>query len=373
MCVTNQKRVLEIKFTELNLVLVIVRHIMPIIPTATKNGGYHHIGQQNINQMNQSAHNSIISKPLSGDRYMKLDKLGEGTYATVYRAQHISTSSIVALKEIRLNPEEGAPSTAIREISLMKELRHPNIVELLDVMHTDKTLTLVFEHMDIDLKNFMEKKNNLLPPNLIRSFMKDLLEGLMYCHDQKVLHRDLKPQNLLLSKDSRLKLADFGLARAFGIPVHTFSNEVVTLWYRPPDVLLGSTNYTTSIDIWSAGCIFAEMFTGRPLFPGKNNDDQLFTIFKLLGLPTEATWPGVTSYQPSYSKVASLLQTYSTNNQRAIPKDIVPTAQYLNNLLPMMDTVSLDLLSQMLQPRPRNRISAQEALRHPYFTNVSRR
>jgi negative regulator of PHO system len=310
---------------------------------------------------------AVSSNPVE-ERYIKLDKLGEGTYATVYRAQHIASGSLVALKEIRLNPEEGAPSTAIREISLMKELKHPNIVDLLEVIHTDKALVLVFEHMDLDLKNFMEKKNNLLPPNMIRSFMKDLLEGLAYCHEQKVLHRDLKPQNLLLSKDARLKLADFGLARAFGIPVHTFSNEVVTLWYRPPDVLLGSTNYTTSIDMWSAGCIFAEMFIGRPLFPGKNNDDQLFIIFKLLGLPTENTWPGVSSYQPAYDKVTNTLQVYSTSCQRNIPKDVLPTPQYLYNLLPMMDPSSLDLLAQMLQPRPRNRISAREALQHSYFT-----
>jgi serine/threonine protein kinase len=226
--------------------------------------------------------------------------------------------------------------------------------------------------MEVDLKGFMEKKNNLLPPNMIRNFMRDLLEGLAYCHEQKVLHRDLKPQNLLLSRDGRLKLADFGLARAFGIPVHTFSNEVVTLWYRPPDVLLGSTNYTTSIDIWSAGCIFAEMFIGRPLFPGKNNEDQLFLIFKILGLPTEATWPGIsTSYQPAYEKVCASLQSYANSHQRVIPKDVGLNAQYLYNLLPMMDPLSLDLLAQMLQPRPRNRISAHEALQHPYFTSAS--
>jgi serine/threonine protein kinase len=153
----------------------------------------------------------------------------------------------------------GAPSTAIREISLMKELKHPNIVRLYDVVHTETKLMLVFEHMDQDLKKFMDQsgQHGALDKRIIRSFMQQLLLGIAYCHENHVLHRDLKPQNLLINKKGELKLADFGLARAFGIPVNTFSNEVVTLWYRSPDVLLGSRNYSTSIDIWSAGCILA--------------------------------------------------------------------------------------------------------------------
>ena len=202
------------------------------------------------------------------DRYTRLEKLGEGTYATVYKGQSRINNQIVALKEIHLDPEEGAPSTAIREISLMKELKHHNIVFLHDVIHTEKTLTLVFEFMDQDLKRFMDTNGGALSNPLIENFMYQMLLGVAFCHENRVLHRDLKPQNLviliykLINSRLELKLADFGLARAFGIPVNTFSNEVVTLWYRAPDVLLGSRNYTTSIDIWSCGCIMAEMFTG---------------------------------------------------------------------------------------------------------------
>src|ERR1700722_16600037 len=123
--------------------------------------------------------------------------------------------------------------------------------------------------------------------------MYQLFKGIEYCHSRLVLHRDLKPQNLLINKKGELKIADFGLARAFGAPVRTYSNEVVTLWYRAPDVLLGSTMYSTNIDIWSIGCIFAELVTGRPLFPGSDVTDQLQRIFKSLGTPNPTTWPGL--------------------------------------------------------------------------------
>ena len=169
----------------------------------------------------------------------------------------------------------------------MKELKHENIVSLHDVIHTENKLMLVFEYMDKDLKKYMDSRGDRgqLDYVTIKSFMQQLLRGIAFCHDNRVLHRDLKPQNLLINTKGQLKLADFGLARAFGIPVNTFSNEVVTLWYRAPDVLLGSRTYNTSIDIWSAGCIMAEMYTGRPLFPGTTNDDQLQKIFLKQGGP----------------------------------------------------------------------------------------
>ncbi|KAH6566766.1 hypothetical protein BASA50_000976 [Batrachochytrium salamandrivorans] len=288
------------------------------------------------------------------ERYIRLEKLGEGTYATVYKGKSRQTSETVALKEIHLDPEEGAPSTAIREISLMKELKHINIVRLYDVIHTERTLTLVFEFMDQDLKKFMDLNGGALDPLLCRNFMFQLIRGIMFCHDNRVLHRDLKPQNLLINSRMELKLADFGLARAFGIPVNTFSNEVVTLWYRAPDVLLGSRNYSTSIDIWSTGCIMAEMYTGKPLFPGKTNEDQLLKIFKLLGTPSEETWPRVSEYSE-----------FKPNFPYHPPTD-------LRLRLPMLDNVGLDLISRMLQYQPLIRISAKEALNHIYFGEITR-
>uniref|UniRef100_A0A8C0J3X3 Cyclin dependent kinase 16 n=1 Tax=Chelonoidis abingdonii TaxID=106734 RepID=A0A8C0J3X3_CHEAB len=217
------------------------------------------------------------------ETYVKLDKLGEGTYATVYKGKSKLTDNLVALKEIRLEHEEGAPCTAIREVSLLKDLKHANIVTLHDIIHTEKSLTLVFEYLDKDLKQYLDDCGNLINMHNVKLFLFQLLRGLAYCHRQKVLHRDLKPQNLLINERGELKLADFGLARAKSIPTKTYSNEVVTLWYRPPDILLGSTEYSTQIDMWGVGCIFYEMSTGRPLFPGSTVEEQLHFIFRILG------------------------------------------------------------------------------------------
>lgn len=244
----------------------------------------------------------------------------------------------------------------------MKELKHENIVSLYDVIHTENKLMLVFEYMDKDLKKYMDSYTNTstgvrgsLEPATIKSFMWQLLRGIAFCHDNRVLHRDLKPQNLLINNHGQLKLADFGLARAFGIPVNTFSNEVVTLWYRAPDVLLGSRTYNTSIDIWSAGCIMAEMFTGRPLFPGTTNEDQLLKIFRLMGTPSERSWPGISAF-PEYKPTWPV---YATQELRAI--------------LPQVDSLGLQLLGQMLQMRPEMRCSAHQALAHPWFAELNAR
>ncbi|XP_055959123.1 cyclin-dependent kinase 14 isoform X2 [Patella vulgata] len=236
------------------------------------------------------------------DSYHKLGQLGEGSYATVFKGLSSTTNQTVALKEIRLQEEEGAPFTAIREASLLKGLRHANIVTLHDIIHTKETLTFVFEYVDTDLSQYLEKHSGGLNAFNVKLFLYQLLRGLAYCHYRRILHRDLKPQNLLISERGELKLADFGLARAKSIPSRTYSHEVVTLWYRPPDVLLGSTDYSTSLDMWGVGCIFTEMISGLATFPGmKDAYDQLDKIFKVLGTPREKTWEGVSKF-PHYDK-----------------------------------------------------------------------
>jgi serine/threonine protein kinase len=266
---------------------------------------------------------------------------------------HEQTGEIVALKRIRLDSEEeGVPCTAIREVSLLKELDHPNIVKLYDVIHEEKKLTLVFEYLDMDLKKYSDDRGGNIDKETIRSFLYQLLQGVAFCHERRVLHRDLKPQNLLINKKGELKLADFGLARAFGVPVRSYSHEVVTLWYRAPDVLLGSRKYSTPIDIWSAGCIFGEMATGRPLFPGSSTLDQLIRIFKALGTPTEETWPGIVEL-PEYRKDFPMYPGIG-----------------LQKLVPGLDKNGYDLLDQMLQYDPNKRITAVKAMYHPYFDGL---
>ncbi|MED6268322.1 Cyclin-dependent kinase 16 [Characodon lateralis] len=287
------------------------------------------------------------------ETYIKLDKLGEGTYATVFKGRSKLTDNLVALKEIRLEHEEGAPCTAIREVSLLKDLKHANIVTLHDIIHTDKCLTLVFEYLEKDLKQYLDDCGSIMSIHNVKIFLFQLLRGLAYCHRRKVLHRDLKPQNLLINEKGELKLADFGLARAKSVPTKTYSNEVVTLWYRPPDVLLGSTEYSTPIDMWGVGCIFYEMITGRPLFPGSTVEDELHLIFRILGTPTEETWPGITTSEE--------FKTYNFPRYHAEP---------IVNHAPRIDSDGLDLLLKLLQFEAKNRVSAEEALRHPYFRTL---
>ncbi|KAI9926890.1 hypothetical protein ASPWEDRAFT_121206 [Aspergillus wentii DTO 134E9] len=309
------------------------------------------------------------------ENYQKIEKIGEGTYGVVYKARELThPNRIVALKKIRLEAEdEGVPSTAIREISLLKEMNDPNIVRLFNIVHADgHKLYLVFEFLDLDLKKYMEAlpvseggRGKALPDGtslsttmglgeaMVKKFMAQLVEGIRYCHSHRILHRDLKPQNLLIDREGNLKLADFGLARAFGVPLRTYTHEVVTLWYRSPEILLGGRQYSTGVDMWSAGAIFAEMCTRKPLFPGDSEIDEIFKIFRILGTPDEITWPGVTSfpdYKPSFPKWKR---------------------EDLHVLVPGLDDDGLNLLEALLEYDPATRLSAKQACMHPYFQNGS--
>lgn len=262
---------------------------------------------------------------------------------------------MVALKKIRLESEdEGVPSTAIREISLLKELNHPNIVRLQDVLMQENRLHLVFEYLSMDLKKYLDSipSGQFMDKMLVKSYLHQILQAIVYCHQRRILHRDLKPQNLLIDQKGSIKIADFGLARAFGIPVRVYTHEVVTLWYRAPEVLLGSPRYSTPVDVWSVGCIFSEMANKRPLFHGDSEIDQLFRIFRTLSTPTEDIWPGVSQmpdYKPSFpSWKQNILMTSVTQ----------------------LDTSGIDLLQKMLVYNPAERISAQAALTHCYFDDL---
>ncbi|KAF3427011.1 hypothetical protein E2986_06627 [Frieseomelitta varia] len=272
---------------------------------------------------------------------------------------------------IYIRESEGVPSTAIREISLLRELTHPNIVQLFDVVDGDNHLYLVFEFLQQDLKKLLDSVKGGLDQALVKSYLYQLLKAISFCHLHCILHRDLKPQNLLIDREGHIKLADFGLARTFGVPVRTYTHEIVTLWYRAPEILLGTKLYSNAVDVWSLGCIFAEMVmlyiqhefnnsevtflqaTRRALFPGDSEIDQLFRIFRTLGTPDENIWPGV-----------SQLRDYTSMFPRWEPRS-------LDEVVPSFDSDAKDLLLRLLTYDPNQRVAAKKALTHSYFTGVA--
>ncbi|XP_021906358.1 cell division control protein 2 homolog D [Carica papaya] len=298
------------------------------------------------------------------DAFKKLEKVGEGTYGKVYRAIEKATGKTVALKKTRLHEDdEGVPPTTLREVSILRMLsRDPHVVRLLDVKQAQNkegktVLYLVFEYMDTDLKKFIKSHchtgENILAKT-VKSLMYQLCKGVAFCHAHGVLHRDLKPHNLLMDRQTMsLKIADLGLARAFTLPIKKYTHEILTLWYRAPEVLLGATHYSTAVDVWSVGCIFAELVTTHALFPGDSELQQLLHIFRLLGTPNEKVWPGVSSLvnwheYPQWSPLS------------------------LSSAVPKLDKDGVDLLSQMLQYDPSKRISAKKAMEHPYFDELDK-
>jgi serine/threonine protein kinase len=257
------------------------------------------------------------------------------------------------MKQMKLgSQEDGVPSTAIREIAILKELAHDNIVRLIDVFCKPGDLVLVFELLDSDLKKHMKAIGGHLQPSQVRDFARQLLTGIEFCHANRIIHRDLKPQNLLIDSSSRLKIADFGLARAFSLPVPQYTHEVVTVWYRPLEILLGSKLYSVPVDLWGVGCILAEMATGAPLFAGDSEIDTAFKIFQKLGTPNESVWPGV-SELPDFKPTFPKWQPKGWANIR--------------NTLAQIGPAGVELLDQLMKYSPRARISARAALVHPYF------
>ncbi|KAH7464651.1 hypothetical protein PRIC1_005733 [Phytophthora ramorum] len=285
------------------------------------------------------------------ERYDRGDVLGEGTFGIVFAAVQKSTGRRVAIKQFKRGKfKDGVDFTALREVKLQAELKHVNVVELLDVFVANDTMNVVFELLPSNLDDVIKDKAVVLTAADIKTYMQMLLKGLAYCHAHYVLHRDLKPENLLIGPDGNVKIGDFGLARVYGSPNRNMTSMVCTIWYRPPELLFGAREYSGSVDMWGAGCIFAELMLRMPYLTGLNELDQLGKIFHALGTPTDDEWPGVSS-------LANFVEFTPS------------TAPPLASIFSAASEDALDLLAKLLKYNPAERITAADALKHPYFSN----
>ncbi|KAG9446258.1 hypothetical protein H6P81_012386 [Aristolochia fimbriata] len=292
--------------------------------------------------------------PRRADSFEKIDKIGQGTYSNVYKARDLLTGKIVALKKVRFdNLEPESVKFMAREILVLRRLDHPNVIKLegLVTSRMSCSLYLVFEYMEHDLAGLATAPGIKFTEPQVKCYMKQLFSGLEHCHDRGVLHRDIKGSNLLLDNDGILKIADFGLASFYDPNLRQpMTSRVVTLWYRPPELLLGATYYGVGVDLWSAGCILAELLAGKPVMPGRTEVEQLHKIFKLCGSPSEEYWkrsklPHATIFKPQQPYKRCIKETF---------KDFPPS--------------SLPLIETLLAIDPADRGTATEALRTEFFT-----
>ncbi|WOL02061.1 putative serine/threonine-protein kinase [Canna indica] len=292
--------------------------------------------------------------PRRADSFEKLDKIGQGTYSNVYRSRDLDNKKIVALKKVRFdNLEPESVKFMAREILILRRLDHPNIVKLegLVTSRMSCSLYLVFEYMEHDLAGLSSFPGLKFSEPQVKCYMQQLLRGLDHCHSRGILHRDIKGSNLLIDNNGTLKIADFGLASFFD-PEHRLplTSRVVTLWYRPPELLLGATNYGVAVDLWSAGCILAELYAGKPIMPGRTEVEQLHKIFKLCGSPSEDYWrksrlPHATIFKPQQPYRRCVAETF---------KDFPPS--------------TLALVEVLLSVDPADRGTAASALKNEFFT-----
>ncbi|KAF7805171.1 putative serine/threonine-protein kinase [Senna tora] len=292
--------------------------------------------------------------PRKADTFEKIDKIGQGTYSNVYKAKDMLTGKIVALKKVRFdNLEPESVKFMAREILILRRLDHPNVVKLegLVTSRMSCSLYLVFNYMEHDLAGLAASPGIKFSEPQVKCYMQQLLSGLEHCHNRRVLHRDIKGSNLLIDNEGILKIADFGLASFFDPNrKHPMTNRVVTLWYRPPELLLGATEYGVGVDLWSAGCILGELLAGKPIMPGRTEVEQLHKIYKLCGSPSDEYWkksklPNATLFKPREPYKRCIRETF---------KDFPPSA--------------LILIDTLLATDPTERKTASDALKSEFFT-----
>ncbi|XP_064457271.1 cyclin-dependent kinase 9-like isoform X2 [Ornithodoros turicata] len=298
-------------------------------------------------------------------KYEKIAKIGQGTFGEVFKAVHRQTRKVVALKKVLMeNEKEGFPITALREIKILQLLKHENVVNLIEICRTKATsynrhkatFYLVFDFCEHDLAGLLSNIQVKFSLGEIKKVMQQLLNGLYFIHSNKILHRDMKAANILITKHGVLKLADFGLARAFSLSKsaqpNRYTNRVVTLWYRPPELLLGERNYGPPVDMWGAGCIMAEMWTRSPIMQGNTEQHQISLISQLCGSLTPELWPGVEKLE-LYHKL-----NLPKGQKRKVKERLKAYVK---------DPYALDLLDKLLCLDPTKRYDSDNALNHDFF------
>ncbi|CAL1392982.1 unnamed protein product [Linum trigynum] len=301
----------------------------------------------------------------SVSEYERLNAINEGTYGKVYKAKDKKSGEVVAVKMVKMDhgvEDYGFPVSSLREINLLFGLQHPSIVQVKEVVMDDRdNVYMVMEYMEHDLKELTQGMKQSFSTSEVKCLMLQLLEGVMYLHDNWIIHRDLKTSNLLLNNQGDLKICDFGMSRQYGSsPSKPYTSLVVTLWYRAPELLLGAKQYSTAVDMWSVGCIMAELLGKDPLFNGTNELGQLKKIFGILGTPNEDIWPG-------FSKLSAATPIFTQQPYNLLRKKF-PAASFTGS--PVLSDLGYDLLSKLLSYDPNKRITADAAIDHPWFREV---
>ncbi len=366
----------------------LIKTIFPSFPNLQSSNSLNLTIKSDISEISKSSSNSFLNRKrsinntnhfpnLSGsrsiDNYEYIGKIDEGAYGIVYKAKDKLTGDIVAIKKVKLGKEkDGFPITSIREINILMNFHQENIMNIKEVVYgttTDK-IFCVMEYADFELKALLSdayyidsktntKQKRIFNLSQIKNIFFQLLNGVDFIHTNWIIHRDLKTSNLLYTKKGILKIADFGLARKYGNPIKPYTPLVVTLWYRAPELLLNIDKYSTAIDMWSCGCILAELFLCEPLFQGRDEIDQLHKIFKIMGTPEEKNWKGWL-HLPNAKRI-----NFGNTKYNEILREKFPKFSYEDDFV--LTDKGYDLLKKLLIYDPERRLSAEEALRHPWF------
>ncbi|XP_033224069.1 cyclin-dependent kinase 9-like [Belonocnema kinseyi] len=328
----------------------------------------YHLGQTTMNTLERQIYVEQFNFPFCEEinKYDLLVKIGQGTFGEVFKARDKKNiKKVVAMKKVLLNNEkEGFPITALREIKILQLLKHKNVVNLIEICRKTvrsgnrcrSTFYLIFDFCEHDLAGLLANPNVQFTLGEIKNVMRQMMNGLYYIHSNKILHRDMKAANVLITKTGLLKLADFGLARAFSDSKinqpNRYTNKVVTLWYRPPELLLGDRNYGPPVDLWGAGCIMAEMWTRAPIMQGASEQQQLTLISELCGSITTEVWPSVESLE-----LFNKMQLISGQKRKVIER----LKEHVN------DELACDLMDKLFILDPSRRIDSDAALEHEFF------